>query len=450
MEVSESVKWGSRLYRRAFVKGELMVDNLDHLVFKKDILPGGMRIYVAPTSRFTTTKIHVYFHRDIRVNPTHTALLPVVLRRGSQTWQSIGAIRRRFASLCSSKFGVDVERVGFQHLTSFRVEFLNSEWSDEDLLEPILSTLADILLNPVLENGLFFEDNVRAGLESSRMAIMRLNEVKLLYARAQCLEILLGGSQWIFNPFGTLKELDSVTCASLYAHYLKFLYTSSVTVLAIGPYSLSSIATAVNEYFDPIICHMKPTHLPSGTLHKKEDVRIVQEAEGLSQTRICVAYRTGIRRSDSSYWALALMCALVGEIPQSMLNMTIRDKAGLGYYATSSLESNLGIMLIETGVEPHGVEMAINLISQVIKQLNTGQFSIDDFSSAKQALLGRLLWYQDSPGATIHEYVEAIVAGYEENISNAISKIRNLTSGDIVEISSHLELDTVYYLGENN
>ena len=70
----------------------------------------------------------------------------------------------------------------------------------------------------------------------------------------------------------------------------------------------------------------------------------------------------------------------------------VREKAGLAYYAGSSLSGGLGPgpWEVSAGVNPQNVDRAIDLIRQEIRRFTTGLVTVEELEDCQANYIGRL------------------------------------------------------------
>jgi zinc protease len=71
---------------------------------------------------------------------------------------------------------------------------------------------------------------------------------------------------------------------------------------------------------------------------------------------------------------------------------SVREKAGLAYYASSSLSGGLGPgpWFVAAGVDPQNIDQTIDLISQEITRFISEPVSQEELSDSKSNFIGRL------------------------------------------------------------
>jgi zinc protease len=71
---------------------------------------------------------------------------------------------------------------------------------------------------------------------------------------------------------------------------------------------------------------------------------------------------------------------------------TVREKAGLAYYAYSSLSGGMGPgpWYVSAGIDPQNIEQALELVRQEIKRFTSELVTADELADSQSNFIGRL------------------------------------------------------------
>jgi len=135
----------------------------------------------------------------------------------------------------------------------------------------------------------------------------------------------------------------------------------------------------------------EPHLLPPVTPLTEQMIRNVQ-IPGKSQSDIVVG-AAGPPRKSSDFLAAALGNSILGQFGMmGRIGQVVREQAGLAYYAYSSMAGGLGPgpWSVSAGVNPVGVEGAIDLIKSEIRRFVTEQVTPEELSDNQSSYIGRL------------------------------------------------------------
>lgn len=101
----------------------------------------------------------------------------------------------------------------------------------------------------------------------------------------------------------------------------------------------------------------------------------------------------GPSRRDPDYMAAALGNSILGRFGMmGRIGEAVREKAGLAYYAHSSLSGGMGPgpWVVAAGVDPHNIDQAIHLIQQEISRFTGQTVSVEELQDSQANFIGSL------------------------------------------------------------
>jgi zinc protease len=131
---------------------------------------------------------------------------------------------------------------------------------------------------------------------------------------------------------------------------------------------------------------LPPTPVPAEPLTRKVDI------PGKYQADLVVGC-AGPERQSPDYLAAALGNNILGIFGMmGRVGEVVREKAGLAYYAYSSLSGGMGPgpWYVSAGVDPSNVEQALDLIRQEIARFATAPVTPEELSDSQSNFIGRL------------------------------------------------------------
>ena len=192
----------------------------------------------------------------------------------------------------------------------------------------------------------------------------------------------------------------------------------------------------------------KPTTIDRRTIHKKEEVQEIKEAQDVKQGKLNIGYRTNVYFGDEDYYALQVFNGIYGGFSHSKLFINVREKASLAYYVASRLESHKGLMFVMSGIDNKNYEQAVSIIKEQMKAMGAGDFSEEEMSQTKAVIKNQYLETIDTARGTVEIMYHNIVAGKKISFEDLISKIDIVTKDEIMKVAEKIELDTIYFLTE--
>jgi zinc protease len=136
----------------------------------------------------------------------------------------------------------------------------------------------------------------------------------------------------------------------------------------------------------PAAVSLPPNPLPADPLTRKSKI------PGKFQADLVVGI-IGPERRSQDYLAAALGNNILGVFGMmGRIGEVVREKAGLAYYAYSSLSGGMGPgpWYVSAGVDPHNVEQALELARQEIERFAGEPVTADELADSKSNFIGRL------------------------------------------------------------
>jgi predicted Zn-dependent peptidase len=408
----------------------------------------GIDIYRINVDKFKTSSINFFFHDNLtRENVTKNALLPAVMRRGSEAYPRSRDIAMQLEMLYGASFDCGVTKKGERHLIQFYTEFLSQEYIPDgtDSFTAAFDLLCNIVTKPAFENNRFKDDYLMQEKDKLRMLIeSRVND-KMQYSVERCLEEVCSGEPYGIYDYGYAQDLDSITSDDITKHYHEVLETFPLQVYLAGNISDRHVEIVKERLAKMARRDLKP--LVNG-FSKKQNIKPkqVNETMNITQGKLCLGFRTNIEPDSRRLPALMVYNGVLGGGIHSKLFQNVREKASLAYYSYSRLEKFKGLMVVSSGIEFKNKGKALEIILKQLEEMKNGMISEQEIEAAMKSMETGLKSLGDSQMNIVDFYLSQTVAGTNDNFNDMIEKIKNVTREEIAAIAAGIELDTVYFL----
>ena len=120
----------------------------------------GIKFHKIVSNKFKTDLIAVFITVPLqRDTITYNALLPMVLRRGTNNIKTQQDINKELENMYGASFDCGVDKNGDNQVMKFYLEILDNQYvlENEDILKQGLKLLIDIVCNPYIENNAFLK-----------------------------------------------------------------------------------------------------------------------------------------------------------------------------------------------------------------------------------------------------------------------------------------------------
>ena len=404
----------------------------------------GVTLYHIPADRFKTVGITVNLYRPLSsAEATKNALLPRVLKCGCEGYDAPHKLNRALENLYGATLSAGVNKKGEATALTFRMEYVAGRYLDEPGIdEKALTLLCDVIQRPALENGMFMQEYLSLEKENLKNIIEgRIND-KREYAQWRCYEEMCRKEAYGVSEYGDVTHLESISNASLYAHYQDIL-SSRIDVFVCGEADMEMVSRVLGQRFAGAGMDKYPS---TQIVSEVGEVRHVTDELDVEQGKLSLGFRTGIAPTDDRYYSLALYNSILGSGAHSKLFNNVREKLSLAYYVFSRLERFKGTMMISSGIEIPSYQAAYDEIMAQLAAVQAGRLEDWELEGARSTLLNAYASMGDSQGKLENFYLGQAATGQEDTPELLAEQVRHVTAERIFDAMQTVSLDTVYFL----
>lgn len=413
---------------------------------KKIHIAEGVSLNFIDDKKYKTVSVSMFLSRKLsRSEVTKNSLLSSVLAQGTQNLPTAKDIDRYLKSLYGAAYSVSVQKKGDVQSIAFEFSSLNEKYSEKGIIKKCFDMMFEFIFNPLTENGGFLKkyvDTEKANLETDIRAL--IND-KREYADFRCVEEMCAGESAAIREIGYIEDLEKINEKNLYEHYKKIITSSPIDIFVVGDVDIDETVAYLKNAFDGVKLDISPVKIE---IDKKNagEIKYVDESLDVTQGKLSIGLRTGISPLDKDYWALVVGNSVFGSGAHSKLFNNVREKLSLAYYAYSRISRYNSIMLIGSGIEFENFKKAKKEIFFQLESVKKGDFTENDLFVAKQFIINRYKSYSDSPALLKDYYFGNILLGYDVSVDEAIKKVEEVTTEDIIYAFCKISTDTVYFL----
>ena len=162
-----------------------------------------------------------------------------------------------------------------------------------------------------------------------------------------------------------------------------------------------------------------------------------------------MGFKTDIAPTGDDYYKLLVFNSVYGGGTHSKLFCNVREKLSLAYYAYSRLNRYKSVITVGSGIEFNNFEKAKDEILLQFNEIKSGNVSDFELSSAKSSIINAYKSMEDEPARIIAAKTGGVILGEEMSTSEVIELVNAVTKEDVVEMSSRVWLDSIYFLKGN-
>ena len=131
----------------------------------------------------------------------------------------------------------------------------------------------------------------------------------------------------------------------------------------------------------------------------------------------------------------------------SKLYQYIREENSYCYKIASMYFKYDNLLCIASSLAKENISHAVKLINKALKEMQSGDFTINDIVDAKKNMLLSLNVNKNNPSAILANYQFKYFLG-NYDIEQKIELIEKITKEDIVSLAKKIKENTVYVLSE--
>lgn len=425
--------------------------------YKTQEIKKGIQAHVIETNKFKTNLFAMFLTVPLnRENITQNALIPAVLRRGTETLKSQEEISIELENMYGATLDCGVEKTGDNQVLKFYLETLNDNFlpNKENLSKKAIELLLDVIFNPLTENNHFKKEYV----DSEKKTIKRLIDGRIdnkdMYAYTRCIEEMYKNEPYGLYKYGYIEDLENINEENLYTDYQNLLSIAKIDFFASGELQTDSVISIIEE--NPNIQKLQEredTHIVNTEdTEKKRKVQIqtIQDVKDVTQGKLVIGLDIDYYKKDSRY-AMCIYNVILGESATSKMFQNVREKAGLAYSARSTYVRQKNNIFIRAGIEIKNYSKALEIIKEQLEDMKNGKFSDEEIDNAKKYMTSGIKTVQDEQDSEITYYMGQELSKTLLTFEEYMDKINSVTREEILEIAKNIHINTIYFLmNENN
>lgn len=385
-----------------------------------------------------------------RETAAFNAVLPFVLRRGTRFHPDMQTIAAELDSLYGTGVEPIVRKIGEIQCIGFYASFPDDKYlpAGSEAFEKAANLSCEMLLAPNTRGGLFLPAYVESEKEKLLELIRsRVNE-KRSYAHFRLLEQMCCYEDYAVSRFGTEDTAESIYYQKLTKYYHSLISASPVEIFYCGSMEASKVANILSDALSGMtrgeINYDIGTDIRMNAVEDK--VRSFVDEMSVTQGKLVMGFRLGECMEEPDLAAIYVFNAVYGSGVTSKLFMNVREKLSLCYYASSTVDTHKGIMLVSSGVDFDKVDEAKSEILAQLEAVKSGDISDEELESARRSVASDLHACLDSQGELEGFYLANTIDGLEFSPDELAALVCDVSREDVIKIASSVVLDAEYFL----
>ncbi len=387
-----------------------------------------------------------------RETVTKNALIPFMLRRGTNNLPSQYLINKELENMYGASFNCGIDKMGDNVILKFYIESISNEFAlnNEDILKANIENILDIVFNPVQEEGILKDDFLKIEKENLKDVIESKIDDKDSYALGRCISEMYGDKGFGLYKYGYTEDIENITIQEMTEYYNWLIQNSKIDIFISGNIDENNIKKLLEE--NENIKKLRPRienyilnneYTESKQIVEKE--KEIEEKMDVTQGKLVIGL--DIMSDVENLQAISLVYnAILGDGANSMMFKNVREKASLAYSAKSTFVKQKLNIFIRCGIQIENYEKALEIIKLQLENIKKGEFSEEDICNAKTYLISGIKNVEEEQDTEIVYYIGQEISKTNISIEEYIQKIEKVTKEDIVNLANTINLNTIYFL----
>lgn len=348
-------------------------------IFRKE-LPNGITVLSRSNFNSASVVLSGYVSVGSQLDPLEKLGLAhftaLGLTRGTQTADFQTIFDRLESAGASLGFGASV------HNTSFGGRSLAED------LPLLLSTLADCLIHPV------FPPDHMTRLKAQLLTGLAIRAQDTGDMAALEFDSLLFPQHPYGRPEdGYVETISAITQPDLVGFHQQYYGPQNMIIVVVGAVHPQEVLELVEKYLGnwKPLAHLAPPAMPDIQPPARTIIRSI-DIPGKSQSDLVMG-TLGPKRKAPEYLAALLGNSILGQFGMmGRIGESVREKAGLAYYASTSVNAWIesGSWEVSAGVNPENVERAVDLVKQELRRFCNEFVTMEELEDNKSNFIGRM------------------------------------------------------------
>ena len=414
-------------------------------------IKNGINLNLIKTDKFKTNLLSVFLTVPLNENTiTKNALIPAILRRGSNNLKTQEEISKTLEEMYGASFDCGVDKIGDNQVLKFYLETINNSYTEEgeNILIESINILLDLVFNPLVNNNKFDETYVESEKNNIKQIIEGRKDAKATYALERCIEEMYKNLPYALYKYGKLEDLKNINAENLYEQYKKLINECKIDIFISGDITEEVKNEVIENKNIVSLEERNPNYIESNKenrIKQKKQEETISESMDVTQGKLILGLDLLKEQEDDKYTAL-IYNAILGGTPNSKMFQNVREKNSLAYTASSSYIRQKGNIFVKCGIEIDNYEKALKIIKEQIEDMKKGKFTEEDIKQAKVNIVSTIKFIPEEQDTELLYYFSQELSGYKMNNEEYINKVNSITKEQIVELANRMQINTIYFL----
>lgn len=402
------------------------------------------------TDRFKTDCLSINLLTPLdKETASMNALIPKVLRRGTESLPDLAAVSGKLDSLYGAVISPQVRKKGEIQVIGLSASFADRLFlPDGSILDHVAGLMGEMLLKPSMRGGLLDSEYVESEKAQLLEAINgRIND-KLGYSLYRLIEQMCCMEAYAVDKLGDEAQAEQITAKSLTKQYRELLASAPIAVFYCGSEPAERVKTLISGILSPITRNGDGADIGTDIWMSplEDEPRVFEDSMQVAQGKLAIGFRLGDCMEEPDTAAIKVFNGIFGGEVTSKLFMNVREKLSLAYFASSTVDMHKGLMIAYSGIEFGNYRAALDEIFAQLEAVKRGDFTENELDAVKRSIAGRYRSTEDEPYSLEDYYLNSLLIGPDCTPSELAERVEKVTAEQVAEIAGGVSCDAVYFL----
>ena len=418
---------------------------------KKITIKKGIDLHLIETNKFKTNLLAVFLTTPLQKETvTKNALIPAVLRRGSQNMKTQDEISIALEEMYGASFDCGIDKIGDDQILKFYLETINNEFlpEQEDNLKKAIDILLEVVFSPLLENNHFNNEYVEGEKNNLKQVIEGRKDSKASYALERCVEEMYKNNPYSLYKYGNTEDLKNINADNLYEQYKTLIDNCKIDIFISGDIKENLKEDVFNNENIEKLNAREAKYIINNKENRKKEEKQEQEVSDsmdVNQGKLIIGLDV-LQENDNDKYTALVYNAILGGTPTSKMFQNVREKNSLAYTASSSFIRQKANIFIKCGIDIPNYKKALEIIKEQLEDMKKGEFTDANIDEAKNNIISTIKFIPDEQDTELMYYFSQELSGYEMSYENYINKVNEIKKEDIIELAKRIQINTIYFL----
>lgn len=418
---------------------------------KKINIKKGIDLHLIETNKFKTNLLAVFLTTPLQKETvTKNALIPAVLRRGSQNMKTQDEISIALEEMYGASFDCGIDKIGDDQILKFYLETINNEFlpEQEDNLKKAIDILLEVVFSPLLENNHFNNEYVEGEKNNLKQVIEGRKDSKASYALERCVEEMYKNNPYSLYKYGNTEDLKNINADNLYEQYKALINNCKIDIFISGDIKENVKEDVFNNENIEKLNAREAKYIINNKENRKKEEKQEQEVSDsmdVNQGKLIIGLDV-LQENDNDKYTALVYNAILGGTPTSKMFQNVREKNSLAYTASSSFIRQKANIFIKCGIDIPNYKKALEIIKEQLEDMKKGEFTDANIDEAKNNIISTIKFIPDEQDTELMYYFSQELSGYEMSYENYINKVNEIKKEDIIELAKRIQINTIYFL----